>query len=306
MRQFASIVLVVIISNLSIGQSNSNEKIKDGQNPAHFHHVHLNVTNPELTITFYEKFFGANRISYKSKSKSLFTERSFILMDSVKVKPPTNIGSSLWHIGWAGVDGYSEFQWRVKDGIEVQTPLTKLVVDPSRPEDSTHYMYFWGPDRELIEVYTGSRNHLFEHVHLLATDIEATTAWFKEYLGLTPTFAKAVSFLGLLLNIIRVDNVNIIIFAKPAPDIQIEALPEEVWPKEGFKITDGTAIDHIGFSYESIGPVFQRMRSSGVPIVRGMQTNPKHGLTGFFVRGPDGLLIEIVKEKPVPEGIWIK
>jgi len=31
---------------------------------------------------------------------------------------------------------------------------------------------------------------------------------------------------------------------------------------------------------------------------------PEYGLTSFFVRGPDGLLVETVVEAPVPEGIW--
>ena len=307
MKHLALLILLIFISNLSNAQPRKEDKKnKDGQNAAHFHHVHLNVTNPETTLDFYDKFFGANRISYRGKSKALFTERSFILLDSVKVKPSSNLGSSLWHIGWAGVDGYSEFQWRVEEGVEVQTPLTKFIPDPSRPQDTTHYMYFWGPDRELIEIYTGSRNHRFEHVHLLATNIEKTTSWFKDHLGLTPFFEKAISFYGMLLNIIRVDNVNIIIFAKPSPDAEIAALPNEVWPKEGFKATEGTAIDHIGFSYASIEPILTRMKSSGLLIVRDIKTDTKHGLTGFFVRGPDSLLIEIVKEKPVPEGVWSK
>ena len=42
-------------------------------------------------------------------------------------------------------------------------------------------MYFWGPDREVVEVYTGSRNHRFEHVHLLATDVNATVQWFIDH-----------------------------------------------------------------------------------------------------------------------------
>ena len=308
MKLFALLIPLITIFGLSSErQSYDNIRIlMDGQNAAHFHHVHLNVTSPENTLAFYEKFFGANRISYRDRSKALFTERSFILLDSVKVKPSTNLGSSLWHMGWAGVDGYSEFQWRVKEGIEVQTPLTKLIPDPSRPQDTTHYMYFWGPDRELIEIYTGSRNHRFEHIHLLATNIETTSSWFKEHLGLTPYFEKAIIFYGMLLNIIRVDNVNIIIFAKPSPDVQIAALPNEVWPKEGFKVTDGTAIDHIGFSYESIEPVLKKMKSSGLQIVKDIKTDSKHGLTSFFVRGPDKLLIEIVKEKAIPEGIWLK
>ena len=144
---------------------------------AHFHHVHLNATDPKATIAFYKKFFGANDVRYRGLSDGLFSEKSFILLTKVTTPPPIGLGTSLWHIGWAGVDGPSEFAWRTKEGIGVQTPVT--------PFGSNYYMYFWGPDHEVIEIWTAS-----------------------------------------------------------------------------------------------------------------------NGLTSFFVRGPDGLLVEIVAEAPVPEGIW--
>ena len=237
---------------------------------------------------------------------SIIYIKSFILFDSVKQEPPSNVGSSLWHIGWSGVDGNSEFNWRVAQGIKVQTPLTSLIANSSKPKDTSYYMYFWGLSHELIEEYTGNQNHRFEHLHLLSSNMEATTSWFKANLGLTPRFEKPITFYGVLMNILQVDNVNIIIFAKPTPETATPFLTEDIFPKEGFKATDGTAIDHIAFSYESIEPVFKQLKSSGVEIVRGIKTDPIYGLSSFFVRGPDNLLIEIVKEKPIPEGIWLK
>jgi catechol 2,3-dioxygenase-like lactoylglutathione lyase family enzyme len=262
--------------------------------PAHFHHVHLNVTDRARTIQFYERFFGANRVRYRDLSDGLFTEKSFILLNVVAQEPPSNLGTSLWHIGWAGVDGASEFEWRRAAGIGVQTPITPL--------GNNFYMYFWGPDRELIEVYTGSRNHRFEHVHLLATDVDATVRWFADHLGLTP--GRTSQALGTTMNTIRVDNVNLIVFAmpprnEPPPDW----LPAGVWDNYP-GVTEGTAIDHIAFAYTDIRPVLERLRTAGVDIVRPIATSEEFGLTSFFVRGPDGLLVEIVQEKPIPEGIW--
>jgi len=108
------------------------------------------------------------------------------------------------------------------------------------------------------------------------------------------------------LHIFHVDNVNLILFAKQTPAVETAFLANEIWQKSGLKATDGTSIDHIGFSYESIEPVMDRMKSSGLTIIRNIATDTTHGLTSFFVRGPDSLLVEIVKEKPVPEGIWEK
>lgn len=263
--------------------------------PVHFHHVHLNVTDPTATIAFYQKFFGATEISYRDRSNALFTEKSFMLLTKVTTAPPSNLGTSLWHIGWAGVDGESEFAWRTKEGIRVQTPLTPL--------RSNYYMYFWGPDQELIEVYTGSRNHRFEHVHLLASDLPATLRWFQTYLGQTPRMPLDSKLLDAPINLLRIDNVNLYLMERPPLGAPRPAwLPREVG--DTFPLTDGTAIDHIAFSVVDIKRAFEQMRRLGVVIVRPIAKSRDFGLTSFFVRGPDGLLVEIVEELPVPEGVW--
>lgn len=81
-------------------------------------------------------------------------------------------------------------------------------------------MYFWGPSREVIEVFTGSRNHRFEHVHLIASDAETTIRWFVDHLGLTPRgptvpWASGPLSGSFLWNLIHVDNVKLIVFGLP-------------------------------------------------------------------------------------------
>ena len=239
-------------------------------------------------------------MKYRRVSDALFTEKSFILLRKVATSPSSNLGSSLWHIGWAGVDGPSEFAWRTQEGIEVQTPITPL--------GSNHFMYFWGPSREVIEVFTGSRNHRFEHVHLIVGDAAATIRWFVDHLGLTPrgpTLPWASGPLpgSFLWNLIRVDNVNLIVFGLPrAGDPKPAWVPDEVGDE--LTATDGTAIDHIAFSYPDIGPVYDRMVRAGIEIVHPISTSEEYGLTSFFVRAPDNLLVEIVEARHVPEGMW--
>lgn len=257
---------------------------------AHFHHIRLNAINVNSTIEYYQKYFGAKPIKYRGKSDALFTEKSFFLIDKVDSPPPTNEGSSLWHIGWSGVDGPSEFDWRVKEGINVHSPVTPLA--------DNHWMYFWGPNNEVIEIFTGNKNHTFEHLHLLATDVNITMEWFKEHLGLSPVNEKAQQWPNGLFkwNHLLTDNINIYVYGKP--------VEERSWFPKEFKPTEGTAIDHIGFSFKNIVPVFEKMKASGVEIVMEIKKDPLHGLKSFFVRAPNQLLVEIVEEKPIPEGIW--
>ncbi len=70
---------------------------------AHLRPVHLNVVKSEEFIGYYEKYFGAVKVIYRGKVPALFTERSFILLETVAERAPSSIGSTLWHIGWAGV-----------------------------------------------------------------------------------------------------------------------------------------------------------------------------------------------------------
>jgi catechol 2,3-dioxygenase-like lactoylglutathione lyase family enzyme len=262
---------------------------------AHFHHVHLNVSDPAASIAFYKKFFGANEVRYRGLSDALFTEKSFILLTKVAKAPPIGMGTALWHIGWAGVDGPSEFAWRTREGIGVQTPVT--------PFGSNYYMYFWGPDREVVEIWTASKNHRFEHVHLLASNLSTTLSWFHENLGLTPFLSAPEDVSGVATNYLKIDNVSISVMERPATGRPRPSW----WPAEAdgtFPRTDGTVIDHIAFSFADIKPVFQRLQRSGVEVVHPIAKSREYGLTSFFVRGPDGLLVEVVEEAPVPEGIW--
>ncbi len=258
-----------------------------------FHHVHLNVTDRDSTIAYYQKYFGATQVKYRDRTDALFTEKSFLLMDQVDTAPSTHLGSSLWHIGWSGVDGQSEFDWRVNEGIAVHTEITPL--------GDNFWMYFLGPENEVVEVYTGNKNHRFEHIHLLSSDVNKTMDWFKSNLGLIPVYEEAKQWQNNSLrwkwNLLTVNNINIIVFGKPVEE-------ESWWSNKEIKPTDGSSIDHIGFSTENIEFLMNIMRFDGLDIVHDIKIDPIYGMKSFFVRGPDSLLVEIVEEKSIPEGIW--
>jgi len=46
------------------------------------------------------------------------------------------------------------------------------------------------------------------------------------------------------------------------------------------------------------------MKAAGVDIVEPIAQRPADDLKGFFVRGPDNVLLEIVEAKPIPDGLW--
>ena len=261
---------------------------------AHFHHIGLNSTNPDATIEFYTRHLSANRVKYHGAVDAVYTERSFFLIDKVDTPPPSLPTTAISHIGWSGKDGPSEYEWLKGQGIEFHTPVTAL--------GTNYYMYFYGVNRELLEIYTGGQHHRFNHIHLYATDVNVTAQWFVDHLGLEGRGARPRPDdpNRIWSNGVRSDNVGIVIFAKPV-------VGGRLWEDEmtaEFEPTKGHAIDHIAYSYRDIEPVFARLKGAGVEIATPIATDPVTGVSSFFVLAPDKLLVEIVQEKPIPEGIW--
>ena len=255
----------------------------DGIELPHYHHFHLNVVNPEETIKFYKTYLGAVDVKYRGLADALFTERSYILLTKVATPaPPSSRFCILTHVGWGGVDGPNEYEWLKNHGVRFQTPVTPL--------GEAHYMYFYGPDAEIIEIYTGDKSHRFNHIHHFTVDINKSIQWYIDNLGLKPAMPIAPN---PRVNALRFDNANIVFHPKPP-----------LKPGEDFETTEGHPIDHIAFSYRSIEPVFERMKKSGVDIVRPIKKDEAFGHKSFYVHGPEKILVEIVEDKPIPEGIW--
>jgi catechol 2,3-dioxygenase-like lactoylglutathione lyase family enzyme len=277
---------------------------------ASFHHVHINSVDPARSIKFYERNFSGVPVKFAGVSDALLVDRSFILYSKVDEPAPTELTSALWHIGWGGVDGPSDHAWREKAGVEFETPATPL--------GNWYFMYAYGPDRELVEVWTAYHHHRFGHVHLFADDVNVTRDWYRAHLGLQgpanqvpkpppvpegfePQPGDISVFRYLWATQVTTGGVTINIFGKPGPE-------KPFWwsydPIDEFAPTRGRVIDHIAFSYRDIEPVFERMQAAGLEIVEPIAERSEYGLRSFFVQGPDGVLIEIVEAKPLPEGVW--
>ena len=270
---------------------------QEEQTKPNFHHVHLNVVDAEATSAYYQKFHGAVPVKYAGAADALFTERSFILWNTVAEPAPSALESGIWHIGWGGRDVPSEYEWFKVNGADIHTHLYAL--------GDIHVTYLNGPDKEMIEVNTMGHNR-FAHVHLFAKDVNATTDWYTKHLGLAPRRAHIpkpdLTKVRAWSNSFRCDNILFIVYG--IPDYE----PSPPWwqdaPLKETKPTKGRAIDHIAFAYRDIEPEFERLKNEGVTIVDPIAHRPAFNHKSFFIEGPDKVLIEIVEAKPIPEGIW--
>jgi catechol 2,3-dioxygenase-like lactoylglutathione lyase family enzyme len=270
--------------------------------PAHFHHVQLNVTDPGKSLRYYRRVFGAVPVKFRGATDALFTERSFLLFNKVDSPPNPALNTGIWHIGWGGVDIQGEYQWWKNHDVEFHTTPQPL------PGRDNFYMYLYGPDKELIEINTMG-HHRFAHVHFFASDVNLAVAWYAKHLGLKPRALSVPrptgdpnTLGGIWMNVIQCDNVTMIFFGKPDQEPAPRWWPDA--PLKELQSTKDRPIERIGFSYPQIEPVFARMQAAGATIVEPITMRDQWRLKSFVVEGPDRVLIEVAEAKPIPEGAW--
>jgi catechol 2,3-dioxygenase-like lactoylglutathione lyase family enzyme len=217
-------------------------------------------------------------------------ERTFIFLNQVPTPIPSQLQTGVIHVGWSGIDGPNEFEWWKKQGVEFYTPLSKL--------GQFDYFYLYGPDREVIEIWTQQRTHRFNHVHMLAEKPMEVAQWFAKIVNSEAPAVEGPLGVGDL----KLATVNM-------GDVGLHILPDvaALRPKERTGViqpTDGSGIDHIAFSFRDLDAEFKRVKAMGVPIERPIATDAAFGLKSFFVRAPNGVLVELVQAKPLPEAAW--
>lgn len=279
----ASVALAGCVSSLAANNAQATGAAEHGR----FHHIHLNVSEIARTSAFYEKTFGVVPALYADKAPALMAERAFIFLNQVTAPIPSQLQTGVIHIGWAGVDGPSEFAGLQAQGVEFYTPLTRFLTG--------HFMYLYGPDREVIEIWSVEKHHRFNHIHLLSPDAKATAEWFAK---VTNSASPAEAGAGLP-GYWKVDF----------GDVSLDILPDTpiFRPKErtgAIQPTDGAGIDHLAFSFRDLDAAFARVTEAGIPVVKPIGVEPAYGVRSFFMRSPEGVLVELVEAKPLPEAAW--
>lgn len=151
----------------------------------HFHHAHLNSTNPNAAIGWYTTHLSGEKAAFHGRD-AIWTQQSWLLIDKVKKAPPAEPGiSPLFHIGWGAEDMKAEFERQIKLGTTFQTPLTDGVeLFGTGTRDRNFFMYLDGPDHVTIEVQS-AMHHNFMHVHMFSDDPAGTAEWYAKHLQLT-------------------------------------------------------------------------------------------------------------------------
>src|SRR5258708_23862005 len=280
-----------------------------GQQPAppaplaHFHHVHLNSTDPAAAINFYTSKFDCEKARFAGKSDAVWAQKSWLFFNKVKQPPKSEITSAIWHIGWGAEDMKATCQKQVESGTKFATPITDISdIGGGNATGLFFFAYVDAPDPQLIELNTANHHH-FGHVHLLSKDPVAAGEWYIKEFGLVRRSAGPPSreprfYHGFQIGpsmSLMMDTVTFIIFPSQYAKTQWPALWKE---RTDFESTSGHVTDHIGFSVDDLEQTLERLKKDGVKVTDG----PHSGAGGryAFIEGPDHVRIELVEASQNP------
>ncbi len=291
-----ALVLVLLL----FARQSAAQESAETQSP-HFHHVHLNVTDPQSAVDFYTSKFDSKKAKFLGMTDAVRAQKSWLLFTKVDA-PKSEITSTIWHIGWGAEDMKAVYQKQLDTGTHFATPITDISdIGGGNAQGLFFYAYVDGPDHQLIELNTAN-HHRFGHIHLLSKDPVAAGEWYMKEFGLSrlnprPPSREARFYRGYQIGpsiSLMMDDVNVIIFP-------IEYARKE-WPelwknRSDLHTTRGHTTDHLGFSVGNLEQTLARLKNDGVRVTDPPRSVAEGKLKFAFIEGPDHIRIELVQEQ---------
>jgi len=294
----ATVVAILCLVNFS--NHASSIQPQESLPSVHFHHLHLNSTDPATAIKFYTSKFDCEAAEFMGQA-AVKTQNSWLFFNKVKAAPPWEPTSAIWHFGWGAEDMKATYQKQLDSGTKFFTPLTDISdIAGGNVLGRFFYAYVEAPDKALVELNTSS-NHQFGHLHMFSADPIAAGEWYYKYFGIRrrgsstpsrePRFYRNVQ-IGPSTSMM-LDNVNIIIY----PVQYTQKTYAAHWKNDQSKLvsTKGRVVDHIAFSVVNLEEVIERLAKEGVRITEPMKTSLAGKFKHAFIEGPDEVIIELLE-----------
>jgi len=268
---------------------------------AHFHHLHLNTTDPAAAINFYTSKFDCEKARFAGLIDAVWAQKSWMLFTKVSSPPPWELTSAVWHFGWGAEDMKATYEKQLASGTKFFTPLTDIsdIGGATNVMGRFFYAYVESPDHALIELNTAN-HHRFGHLHLFSADPVAAGEWYMKYFGATrrstnppsrePRFYRDHQ-IGPSMSVVA-DNVNIIIYPI---EYSKKAYPDHWKGVKEMTSTKGRVVDHIGFSFDNLSEAVEKMRKDGVKVTDEIKSVAGGKIKYAFIEGPDKIRIELVE-----------
>lgn len=256
---------------------------------AHWHHLHLNTTDPKAAIEFYTSKFASEKARFAGLVDAVWTQKSWMLFTKTAQPPNSELTSAIWHFGWGAEDMKATYEKQLASGTKFFTPLTDISdIGGNGATGTFFYAYVESPDKQLIELNTAN-HHNFGHLHLFSADPVGAGEWYKKYMNAKARSTRRELKIGPSVTL-QADNVNIIIYPIEIPKKTYTAQ----WKgRTEFDSTKGHTTDHIGFSVDNLADALEKLRKDGVKVTDEIRAI---GPVKFaFIEGPDKVRIELVE-----------
>ncbi len=207
MKWTARIALVLVGIALAVPQAQEAARVE----PLHFHHIHLNSTNPKAAAAYYPKPFALSATATTFNGfEAVKTGNVYVLFSKVAATPQNELTgpqTSVWHFGWNTPNSrqYDEKframgltiaqMWDAADGklvdmssdtlpgLPTQEQILEMRAKGTQPTRQGGFGYLRGPDGAMIENAQAGTTERFNHVHMYHEHPECAMQWYVEHLG---------------------------------------------------------------------------------------------------------------------------
>jgi catechol 2,3-dioxygenase-like lactoylglutathione lyase family enzyme len=274
---------------------------------AHFHHLHLNSTDPAAAIQFYTSRLESEERKFADGQPSVFAHNAWLLFNKVAAPPKREVTSAIWHMGWGGgPDMQTTYKKQLELGTKFFVPITDISdqCDGKGGNGRFWFAYIDAPDHALIELNTtAAGQNYFGHVHLLSNDALAAADWYVKEFDLTrrgsATPSREVRYrCGRQTTpaaSLMMDDVNVIIY--PVGNAKA-AFPDWWKDRADLESPAGHSIDHLGFRVADLDATLTRLKADNVTVLAPAAWLVKNQVRAAMIEGPDHVRIELIEEKP--------
>jgi len=314
---------------------NRSSEAQGSVEPLHFHHVHLNSTDPPAAAAYYPKPFAlsATKATFNG-FEAVKTGNIYILFTKVATTPQNELTgpqTSVWHFGWNTPNSrqYDEKframglqiaqMWDALDGklvdmssdvlpgLPTQEQILEMRAKGVKPTLEGGFGYLRGPDGAMIENAQGGTTERFNHVHMYHEHPNCAMDWYVTHLGArrpqgrggAPPAAPASGDCKTLLYAPPTWPS----FAKtgfvrdPAGGVTFDDISISIrpWPGGGLVSTRGKIVDHWALSTADLTATVNRLKSESVKFLE--EIHPWGNSRAAMIEGPDRIAIELVEVK---------
>jgi hypothetical protein len=210
MRMKLTARIAVIVAAAAVAAPHAQDTAPKVE-PLHFHHIHLNSTDPAAAAAYYPKPFAlsATKTTFNG-FEAVKTGNVYVLFTKVAATPQNELTgpqTSVWHFGWNTPNSrqYNEKfrtmgltiaqMWDAADGklvdlssdtlpgLPTQEQILEMRAKGTQPTREGGFGYLRGPDGAMIENAQSGTTERFNHVHMYHEHPRCAMEWYVSHLG---------------------------------------------------------------------------------------------------------------------------